>query len=275
MDYDEAAGASGEVQTYQLRGPGGAGPDGGGGRTQETFYDGHTTSRVTTETSQQQFGSTTVTKVRREEVSTSGGWPSQNTAQRHVHYEQESIGASQPGGATGSGGGGGGGATASTFNVSKFGSTTQQRKPDIWAPSGAGGGRLTISTPEGVHVQQNADQSITMSFGLASPRQQGMASPRQQETCRSQQQQHDPSRHVPQFNVSKVGGSRPGIWAPGGGGDVPVLRPFAVEAPKWSPTPKRKPEPPETAPKPQRPPERESLSLAYDESDAVPRWSTT
>ena len=259
MDFNDATGASGDVQTYYMNGPGGAGPESEMQRTRQTFYDGDTTRQVTTETTQQQFGSTTVTKVRREEVSTSGGgWPSPNTAQRNVHYQQNNISTSYPDAGVG-------GAGLPTFSVTKFESSTEQPKPGVWAPPGGSPGGLTVSAPEGVHVHQNADQSVTMTIGLGSPRQSGMASPRQRDASHSQ---YDTGKHVPQFSVTKVtGGNRPERWAPGDGRDVPVLKPFAVESPRWSPTPARKPVPPETAPKPQLPLQPEP---PQDELDAVP-----
>ena len=267
MDYNDATGASGAVHTYQMNGPGGAGSDGATSRTQQTFYDGDTTRQVTTETSQKQFGSTMVTKVRREEVISGGGYPSPSTAHRKVHYQQDSVSNSYPIG-------GSGGSGLPTFSVTKFESSTQpqQQKPRVWAPSGEGGGGLTVSAPEGVHVQQNADQSVTMTVGLGSPRQHAMASPRQRDFSPSHhQQQQDQGRHVPQFNMPRVGGNRPDVWVPGGeGGDAPVLKPFTVEAPKWSPTPSRKPVPPEVAPKPQLPPQQEPMRPSYDEQDAIP-----
>ncbi len=240
VDHTEAGAASAALQTYHVNGP----EDDNVRRTQQTFYDGDTTRQVTTETSQQQFGSTTVTKVRREEVSTSGGWPaSPSTPHRQTHYEEKTS--SYPG-------------SVPTFSVTKFGSsTTQQSKPGVWAPSGAGGGGLSVSAPEGVHVQQNPDQSVTMTVGLGSPRQHDLASPRHRDTSPSgyQAPQSEPlEKHARHFNVSKVQvGNKPDVWAPGSDGlEAPVLRPFMVDTPsKWSPTPARKPIPPETAPKPQ------------------------
>ena len=261
MDYNDAAGASGAVQTYHMNGPDGAGPDGGTHRTQQTFYDGDTTRQVTTETSQQQFGSTTVTKVRREEVISEGGYPSPSTAHKQVHIQQNNVSTPYPQG-------GAGGSGVPTFSVTRFESSTQpQQKPGVWAPSGTGGGGLSVSAPEGVHVHKNSDQSVTMTVGLGSPRQHGTPSPRQRDASPSQ---YDQGKHVPQFSVSKVGGNRPDMWVPGGGGDAPVLKPFTVPAPKWSPTTSRKPTPPEVAPKPQLPPQYEPQRPPNDDLDAVP-----
>ena len=127
MDYNDATGASGDIQTYYMNGPGGAGPEGPTHRTQQTFYDGDTTRQVTTETSKQQFGSTTVTKIRREEVSTSGGsWSSPGTAHKQVHFQQNNVGTSYPEA----------GVNVPTFSVTKYESSREQPKPGVWAPSG-------------------------------------------------------------------------------------------------------------------------------------------
>ena len=130
-------------------------------------------------------------------------------------------------------------------------------------------------------MQKNADQSVTMTIGLGSPRQQGMASPRQRDTSPSH---YDTTvgKHVPQFSVTKVtGGNKVEKWAPAGSGgvlDAPVLKPFAVESPRWSPTPNRKPPPPETAPKPQFVPQNDEpihddMGAPSYSAPPQPHWS--
>ncbi len=177
-------------------------------RTQQTFVDGDSTRQVTTETSQQQFGSTTVTKVRREEVSTSGGgWQSPLT-QRHEYIQEPSM-------------------APPVFNVPKIGSGPQ-RKPGVWAPPGADPG-YDVTAAEGVHVNYNPDHSVTMTLGMHSPRQMDY----------NQEPSHAPYKSIPQFNVAKIGTDQPsGIWNPGG---APPPRkspqPRPVSMPIKSPSP--------------------------------------
>ena len=154
---------------------------GGGGaapsvkREERSFQDGNQEKHITTETSTQKFGGTTLTKITREEVS------------------RTKIG---------------GGDTAEpkpVFQVPKFGGATQN-KNGTWAPPGGSTtvktGGVSITAPSGVHVQQNPDQSVTMTLGIHKPYEEG------KENVAPYQQQ-------PMFKVAKISqDNQPSQWKP-------------------------------------------------------------
>ena len=107
------------------------------------------------------------------------------------------------------------------------------KKPGVWTPSGGTPAKMTVSAPSGVQVQQNPDQSITMTIGLHGATDESKENIAPQ---RPQQQQQQPNM-PPMFKVSKFSTKpeeqkpKPGIWTP-----------------SQAPTPARAPEP---GPKPQ------------------------
>eukprot|EP00918_Siedleckia_nematoides_P080813 GHVU01177284.1.p1 GENE.GHVU01177284.1~~GHVU01177284.1.p1 ORF type:complete len:849 (+),score=117.59 GHVU01177284.1:190-2736(+) len=165
-------------------------------RQEQHFQEGDTQRHVTTETSKQTFGGTTLTKVTRREESSSYGAPS----------------AFQPAPQK----------PAAMFNVSSV-AAPSTNKPGVWAPSGGGAPLqsqrpLNISAPSGVSVSQNPDQSISMTIGLG-----GFdAGNTGKENIAPVQQQSKP---VPQFNVKKVTKTQvEQAWQPSFGGPKQVIK---------------------------------------------------
>ncbi|ELT99795.1 hypothetical protein CAPTEDRAFT_228680 [Capitella teleta] len=112
-------------------------------REQRTEREGDATRQVTTETTKETFGGTTVTKVRRQEVT---------SFDPQVQQFQPTH------------------------------SATPAQKPGVWQPSGHGAkppSVVSMSAPSGVNVQHNDDRSFTLSFGFGSDQKENI-SPHQQ-----------------------------------------------------------------------------------------------
>ncbi|KAK2151829.1 hypothetical protein LSH36_349g01000 [Paralvinella palmiformis] len=148
-------------------------------RQEQTYADAEKTTHVITETSKEQFGDTTITKVKRETV---------------TQYGQKPM-----------------------FNVSNVATgipASAVQKPGIWTPPG-GASKMTVSAPSGVHVQHNPDQSITMTIGLHGARdesKENIAPQHQQQTANM-----PPMFKVSKFNNKPEEQPKPGSWNPSAG----------------------------------------------------------
>lgn len=215
--------------SYEEEGPGVS-------RLRQMFQQGDTTKEITTETSKQQIGGTTITKVKREEITHSGVGPSLSP-----YPIQEQRGQSPRTASSGSHSGVGPSlspypiqeprgqsprTTSPMFQVSNnIGSGT--KKPGVWAPSGqvhkpVSGQNLKVTAPSAVNVAHNPDKSVTMSFGIDS---------KENIAPQINQPQQQQPKAVPSFNVKKnVTGAPPaGPWQPAT--SVPVKHQQAPIAP--------------------------------------------
>ena len=143
-------------------------------REERNYKEGDTTKHVTTETSKQQVGGTTITKVKRETVTQFG--------QKPTMFSVSNVAGSVP--------------------------PARVQQPGIWTPAG-GPSKMTVSAPSGVHVQQNPDESVTMTIGF---------NPQQEEV----KENIAPKAKTgpPMFKVSKYGSqpeakTKPGAWSAG------------------------------------------------------------
>lgn len=149
-------------------------------REERSFTEGNKEKHVTTETSTQKFGGTTLTKITREEVSRTkfGSEP-----------VLEPISDSKP-----------------VFQVSKIGGA-KPLKPNAWSPAASSTPAkpvgFNVRAPGDVRVQQHPDQSVTMTIGIHKPDEEG-------------KENVSPSHQPPMFKVPKISQQHdsPTAWKP-------------------------------------------------------------
>lgn len=153
----------------------------------QMFQQGDQTKRVTTQTSQHQIGTTTITKVQREEITHSGVGPGLSS---YPIQEKRSVSPYRP----------------AMFNVSN--SLASGAKPTgLWKPTGqAHTAPLVVSASGGVNLEHNKDSSVTMSFGIGESK---------ENIAPAYNTQYQLKNPVAAFNVKKVDSTTQGKWIPG------------------------------------------------------------
>ena len=133
---------------------GGASPSQQVRREEKTLQEGNTTRHITTETRTEQFGSSTLTKVTREEVSRTTERPVSRTAEHPVSRPAErpvSRTAEHPVPRT------------AEHPVSRTAEHLVEPgwRPSTWQP------KRVVTAPSGVSVLHNPDSSVTMTIGFS------------------------------------------------------------------------------------------------------------
>ena len=179
-------------------------------RSEQTHTDGNTVQHVTTETSTQQFGGTTLTKhtTTREEVR-QAGLPNLSAAYPVREHQISPM--------------------AAPAKPTVFQPSPQSQQRGVWQPSGAKIPLKVTSAPRNVKVEHNVDRSVTMSFGLSAPSRDDV-----KENISPARTPVNYSAPPPPPAQPMPTNKRPGCWHPSYIPDMP---------------PQRAPSPPEPAPK--------------------------